>query len=47
MTPDAVLVAAAVGLALGFLGRLAWRKVADRRKGCAGGCACASKLAKK
>lgn len=47
MTPDAVLVSAAVGLAAGFLARLAWRKLADRRKGCAGGCACSAKVARK
>lgn len=46
MTADTIIVAAAVGLALGFLARLAWRKFAARRAngGCAGGCGCASKI---
>jgi hypothetical protein len=47
MSSDTVIVAVAIGLAAGFLGRLAWRKVADRRKGCAGGCGCSAKLTKK
>lgn len=48
MTADTVIVASAIGLALGFLGRLAWRKFGARRAhGCAGGCGCASKIGKR
>lgn len=48
MTADTVIVAAVVGLALGFLARLAWRKFGARRaNGCAGGCGCASKISKR
>lgn len=48
MSPDTLVVATLVGLALGFLGRLAWRTFAARRSGgCAGGCGCASKIGKR
>lgn len=48
MSADTVIVAAAVGLALGFLARLAWRKFAARRHaGCAGGCGCSAKAARR
>lgn len=48
MNADTVIVAAVVGLALGFLARLAWRKFAARRSGaCAGGCGCSAKLGRR
>lgn len=48
MTAETLLIALVVGLALGFLGRLAWRTLAPRRPGgCVGGCGCASKLGKR
>lgn len=48
MTAETLLIALVVGLALGFLGRLAWRTLAARRSGgCAGGCGCASKISKR
>jgi hypothetical protein len=48
MSPDTLIVAAALALAAGFLGHRAWRTFFSRRNsGCAGGCGCASKLAKK
>ena len=44
MIADTLIIALAVGLALGFLGRLAWRTFSARRAGgCAGGCGCSPK----
>lgn len=48
MTAETLIIALAVSLALGFLGRLAWRTFVPRRTGgCGGGCGCASKIGRR
>lgn len=48
MSPEKLIIALVVSLAVGFLGRLAWRTFAPRRPGgCAGGCGCGPKVGRR